>query len=520
VSKKISLPRSRMWRTRAAAALAAAGALGMSSGLVLLSAPTASAEPEKVHKSYVCKYVSIPGEAERLQTGDNPIWVDNNSLPGYKAGQVVKNGDVFVDKHDKSVVVFANTAKMSPEPGVSVCPSPNPPPPPGGDEKRVVVCKFTGTPPGTAHHIIIVDESSLKNTPYVAPPDGDSWTDAHGQTTEGSIALRYAAPGEQAKDVPLPAQCGGGTQKEPKTPAGITTSDPCGPNNVTWAAKPDPYFDYALSNGVVTATLKDPSKYTVSGTTTFPLPADSNVPCEQLITPPGAPQVLDPCNGPGVTSNNSFVLPADTATLNWESGPNGSVTVAPQPTYTFSGSSQLISFPLPADSGTLCPLGVQEVAPAVSFQDPTCKKLNGSAWKGELTDIIDYTVTGTPGLGADVTVDAAIKPDLADEYEFVDGAVTSFSHGYPTLAELDCIKGEETIVPKPSKEPKPDNEPTVLGTQAAVPTAVAAGLGGTSSDVGTTTQLIAQLLVAGGMLLLMAGGWIGLGRRESGAHQA
>jgi len=219
-------------------------------------------------------------------------------------------------------------------------------------------------------------------------------------------------------------------------------------------------------------------------------------------------------------TETAFVLPADTATLNWESGPNGSVTVAPQPTYTFSGGSQLISFPLPADSGTLCPLGVQEVAPAVSFQDPTCKKLNGAAWKGELTDIIDYTVTGTPGLGADVTVDAAIKPDLADEYEFVDGAVTSFSHGYPTLAELDCIKGEETIVPKPSKEPKPDNEPTVLGTQAAVPTAVAAGLGGTSSDVGTTTRLIAQLLVAGGMLLLMAGGWIGLGRRESGAHQA
>jgi len=33
-----------------------------------------------VHKSYVCKYVDKPGEAERLQTGNNPIWVDNHAL--------------------------------------------------------------------------------------------------------------------------------------------------------------------------------------------------------------------------------------------------------------------------------------------------------------------------------------------------------------------------------------------------------------------------------------------------------
>jgi hypothetical protein len=75
------------------------------------------------------------------------------------------------------------------------------------DPKKVVVCKFVGTPPGTQHHVIIVSENSLNNTPYVAPPDGDSWTDAHGQTTEGSIAIRYANDGEQAKDVSLD-ECG------------------------------------------------------------------------------------------------------------------------------------------------------------------------------------------------------------------------------------------------------------------------------------------------------------------------
>ena len=53
---------------------------------------------------------------------------------------------------------------------------------------------------------------------------------------------------------------------------------------------------------------------------------------------------------------------------------------------------------------------------------------------------------------------------------------------------------------------------------AAAPTAVAAGFGDTATA--SPIQTIAQLLVAGGMLLLMAGAWIGLGRREFGTHEA
>lgn len=81
--------------------------------------------------------------------------------------------------------------------------------------------------------------------------------------------------------------------------------------------------------------------------------------------------------------------------------------------------------------------------------------------------------------------------------------------------ELACIAGEETVGPSPSESP----EPTVLGTQAGVPTVVDAGLS-RAPAVGPSTQgLLAQMMVAGGLLLLIAGGWLGLGRRESGAHQ-
>ncbi|MGH3335736.1 MAG: hypothetical protein ACRDOZ_07945 [Nocardioides sp.] len=85
--------------------------------------------------------------------------------------------------------------------------------PPVDNGKKVVVCKYVGTPPGTLHHIVIVSENSLNNTPYVAPPDGDSWTDAQGQTTEGSVAIRYAEEGEQAQDVAL-TECPG--EEEPE----------------------------------------------------------------------------------------------------------------------------------------------------------------------------------------------------------------------------------------------------------------------------------------------------------------
>jgi hypothetical protein len=33
-----------------------------------------------------------------------------------------------------------------------------------------------------------------------------------------------------------------------------------------------------------------------------------------------------------------------------------------------------------------------------------------------------------------------------------------------------------------------------------------------------TNQLLAQLMVAGGLLLLVAGGWVGLGGRAYGKH--
>ena len=119
-------------------------------------------------------------------------------------------------------------------------------------------------------------------------------------------------------------------------------------------------------------------------------------------------------------------------------------------------------------------------------------------------------------------------------YAFPAGTATTTT---VTVAERlsgeDCILGVESVKPKPhTTQPKPhtskskpkprDRAPIVLGTQAAVPTAVDAGLAGlpSASVSPTSSPRLAQALVAGGLLMLVAGGSLGLGRRPRGAHES
>lgn len=88
-----------------------------------------------------------------------------------------------------------------------------------GNPNKVVVCKYVSTPGGVLDHIVIVDDNTLGNATQPWPGTLPFiWTDAQGQTTVGSIAIRYAMEGEQAHDVPL-SEC-------PQTPPPTSTSPP------------------------------------------------------------------------------------------------------------------------------------------------------------------------------------------------------------------------------------------------------------------------------------------------------
>lgn len=78
-----------------------------------------SEEPKKV---YVCKYVGTPGVDERLQTGQNPIEVSINAIPGWP----VAIGSYFADQQGRSFVL--GFVPMVPEPTIADCPTPEPTP--------------------------------------------------------------------------------------------------------------------------------------------------------------------------------------------------------------------------------------------------------------------------------------------------------------------------------------------------------------------------------------------------------
>ena len=168
------------------------------------STGVASAAPEKVHKSYVCKYVSKPGQAERLQTGQNPIWVDNHSLLGYDGE--VSVGQEFKDGQFRSVVVVANTPKLHPEPSVDVCAAPTPQPSTPPTPPRTTTTK---PPPSTT-------------TTHTTPPPSTTTT----HTTPPSTTTTAAAPVSSVTTYPLQPVKAGVTSD-----TGSTT-----PNKAGWLA--------------------------------------------------------------------------------------------------------------------------------------------------------------------------------------------------------------------------------------------------------------------------------------------
>jgi LPXTG-motif cell wall-anchored protein len=116
------------------------------------------------------------------------------------------------------------------------------------------------------------------------------------------------------------------------------------------------------------------------------------------------------------------------------------------------------------------------------------------------------------------TYDPVVGEEIWGEWAQVRDLTTAES------LELECVAGEESIPPKPHKtrpaSPQPEAKPPdVLGTEAAVPTGVEAGLASLPNTGASGHNLLAQLMVGSGLVLLVAGGWLGFGRREYGGHQ-
>jgi outer membrane biosynthesis protein TonB len=183
-------------RSRAAAALRlTGGAVAVGSMLALVAGVGgASATPtddQAPHKSYVCKYVTKPGEAETLQSGRNPIWTDNHSLLGYDGTVTV--GQQFKDGQFRSVVIVANAPK-DPEPPKSAClmtPPPSSPPP------STTTTKAPPPPPPST--------TTTKAPPPSSPPPSTTTTKAPPPPPPSTTTTKAPPPSTTTTKTPPPS---------------------------------------------------------------------------------------------------------------------------------------------------------------------------------------------------------------------------------------------------------------------------------------------------------------------------
>lgn len=153
--------------------LLAAATLASVAVLALVAfAPTSSATSE-ANNWYVCKWVGPPGNDETLQTGQNPIFVDENAIMAETGLPTVSIGDAFADAQTHSRVIAGpySPPGIDPEP---VCPvtTPSTSPPPVSTTPPPV----TTTPPPVTTTPPPVTTSPPPVTTTTAPPPPPSET--------------------------------------------------------------------------------------------------------------------------------------------------------------------------------------------------------------------------------------------------------------------------------------------------------------------------------------------------------
>jgi hypothetical protein len=221
---------------------------------------------------------------------------------------------------------------------------------------------------------------------------------------------------------------------------------------------------------------------------------DDGEPEDKTVPVPGDPSVKDPC-GP---DNIEFVVPTDTDTVEWKLVANGRVLQAKTVHgYKFDDGKKVKFFDLPEDSNEPCdePEEPEETStPSSPEPSVTTPPANPPANPPAPPAVVPPVVGGTESAAPEP------KPE----------------------PQPGQVKGSESSKPKPkANKPKADRPAVVLGTEAAVPTAVDAGLGSLPGAAPAQGSPLGQLLTGAGIALMLAAGWLmTMGRRKVGAREA
>ena len=154
------------------------------------------------------------------------------------------------------------------------------------DEKKVVVCKYVGTPPGVPDHIIVVSEAAALADGWDGVSFPGTFADAH-----DSIVLRWAVGNEQPGDEEL-VNC----PLAEATPPSVEPNDPCGPDNIAFPAVPETdEYTVEVVDGDVVLTAKPGYEFPGGEPTlTLELPADSGEECPEVGALASCVTTIDP----------------------------------------------------------------------------------------------------------------------------------------------------------------------------------------------------------------------------------
>ncbi len=350
--------------------------------------------------------------------------------------------------------------------------------------EKVVVCKYVGTPVEreTAHHVIIVAPSTLKDFtgtfPYV-------FADAQ----EGSVAIRYATEGEQANDVDL-SECPTAPFNVTAVPYTVTAPTCAADGTLVPADQPDHVYASQDPEGT------GPGTYTITFTTDegwyLTNPDPQVVTVEPMLTGPACQE--------SVTAV-PYTVTAPTCEA------DGTLVPADQPDHVYASQD---------------PEGTGPGTYTITFT-------TDEGWY--LTNPDPQVITVEPmltGPECEESESPSPSPSPSDGDGNGDG---NGDHGSPSVEPSESVRPSESVQPEETVQPsetvkgtetvKPQatatRTPIVLGTQATgVPTAVHAGLAGPTSGGPNPLGLA---LLGSGLGLILAAGWLALGRRAPGEHQ-
>jgi hypothetical protein len=289
------------------------------------------------------------------------------------------------------------------------------------DDAKVVVCKYVSTPGGKLDHVVVPSASTL-------PDDFNGqfpfeWTDAQGQSTFGSIALRYAADGEQAKDVD-PAECNAGA-------GDISYTEPTceSPTTVDFAVADVRHATIGYTGDkvpggtiTVTATATSPFKF-ADGTTTKTYPSHTFNAAVDPTQPP-----CTEVSGPKLaTASVSFQDPTCA---------NGNVAK-----YTTSGDNVTFSSPTAAPGATVTVTASADEGAA--FADESMEKSFGPHTFGAVEANCDVVVSPPTDTTTPPTV--VVSPPKAHTPKAATVTTPTVVHAGLASVSTQDLRGEQGL---------------------------------------------------------------------------